>query len=133
MKLGTLNLMTATIAALLVSALAGSGASAADKTQLQARFERRYPQLLEYKSQGKIGETTEGTVEAVDPKYLEDEAIKSLLDEENADRRELYQIIAREENTTPAKVAERTARRNFQKARPGEYLKAADGTWRKKT
>lgn len=133
MKLSITNLMSAIVAALLAAGLASSAASAADKTELQARFERRYPQLLEYKSQGKIGETTEGTVEAVEPGYLDDQTLKNLIDEENADRRELYRIIAREENTTPAKVAERTARRNFQKARPGEYLKAADGTWRKKT
>ena len=73
-----------------------------------------------------------GVVEAVDPKYAEEEKIKKLIDEENADRRELYKLIAEKEKTTEDKVAERNAARNFQKARSGEYLKGRDGKWKRK-
>jgi len=69
----------------------------------------------------------------VDPKYLDDSKLSSLIDDENTDRRELYQIIAAEENTSPEKVADRMARRNYEKARPGEYLKTADGRWKRKS
>lgn len=57
---------------------------------------------------------------------------RELVDEENADRRELYKLIAEKEKTTPEKVAERNAARNFQKARSGEYLKTRPGEWKKK-
>jgi uncharacterized protein YdbL (DUF1318 family) len=108
-------------------------AHAADKKELQARFEKRYPQVLQYKTQGNVGETTSGLLEAVDPKYLSDATLKKLIEDENADRQELYAIIAKDENTTPQIVAERTAQRNFQKAHPGDYLKQADGKWTKKS
>lgn len=112
--------------------LAAAPAHAADKAQLKARFEQRYPQVLEYKTQGKIGETTQGVLEAVDAKYMDDARLAGLVNEENADRRELYQIIATETGTTPENVAQRMARRNFERARPGEYLKGADGKWQRK-
>jgi uncharacterized protein YdbL (DUF1318 family) len=105
--------------------------SAASKKELQARFEKRYPQLLEYKRDGKVGETMEGMVEAVDRKYLSDEKLADLIKDENADRKELYHIIANEEKTDPAKVAERMAQRNYERAHSGEYLKDRDGKWRK--
>ena len=113
-------------------ALATTAARASDKKELQARFERRYPQLLEYKTAGKLGETTAGTIEAVDPKYMEDSKLSKLVADENADRLELYTLIAKDEGTTPDVVAQRTAKRNYEKARPGEYLKTADGKWKKK-
>ncbi len=99
--------------------------------ELQERFKSRFAQILEAKSAGKIGETTAGVIDAVDGKGLEPQ-LKSLLDDENADRRELYKLIAEKEKTTEDKVAERNAARNFQKARSGEYLKDRDGTWKKK-
>lgn len=108
-------------------------AHGADKQELQARFERRYPQLLQFKTQGKVGETPQGLVEAVDPKFAQDQAVAKLIAEENADRRELYKLIATEEKTTPDLVAERTAKRNYETARAGEFLKSANGTWRKKS
>jgi uncharacterized protein YdbL (DUF1318 family) len=108
-------------------------ALAADKQELQTRFERRYPQLLQYKTQGKIGETMQGFVEAVDSSAGQDQTIAKLISEENADRRELYKLIAAEEKTTADLVASRTAKRNYENARKGEFLKGEDGSWKKKT
>jgi uncharacterized protein YdbL (DUF1318 family) len=70
-------------------------------------------------------------VEAVDGKSLDDHASK-LVDEENADRKELYDLIAKKEGTTAQLVAERNAKRNFEKAKHGDWLKGADGKWTKK-
>ncbi len=124
--------LTFVLSTLVTLVLGANVARAADKKQLQARFEQRYPQLLQYKSQGKIGETPAGTIEAVDAKYLSDASLKKLVADENSDRQELYNIIAKEENTTPQKVAELSAKHNYEKARPGDYLKQSDGTWKKK-
>ena len=51
------------------------------------------------------------------------------MDAENRDRKELYAVLAKqEEGATPELVAERNAIRNFKKAKPGEFLKK-DGKW----
>ena len=120
-----------------VFALAGlapfaTPAARADRQEeLRERFKSRLPQLREAKSAGNIGETAGGFVEAVEGKSL-DEKIRKVVDEENADRRELYKLIAQKEQTTEQKVAERNAFRNFEKAESGEMLKDKDGKWRKK-
>jgi uncharacterized protein YdbL (DUF1318 family) len=67
--------------------------------ELRERFKNRLPQLREAKGSGTIGETAGGYVEAVEGKSL-DEKLKKAVDEENADRRELYKIIAEKEKTT---------------------------------
>jgi uncharacterized protein YdbL (DUF1318 family) len=100
-------------------------------SELQERFKNRLPQLREGKSSATIGETAGGFVEAVEGKQP-DEKLKTVVDEENADRRELYKLIAEKEKTTEDKVAERNGIRNFQKAASGEMLKDKDGKWRKK-
>ena len=93
--------------------------------ELQARFKQRYAQVKQLKRAGQIGETTAGMVEAV--KGGLEEAAQKLVSEENADRSELYDLIAKKEGTTAAAVAERNALRNFQRAETGEYLKGKDG------
>ena len=114
-------------------ALLGCGvALAADKAELKSRFEKRYPTILQYKSDGKVGETTVGLLEAVDPKYLDDPKLSQLIDDENTDRHALHQLIAKDEGVPVEKVAERMARRNYSNARPGDYLKTADGKWKQK-
>jgi uncharacterized protein YdbL (DUF1318 family) len=115
----------------LVAALLGFAAPArADRLdELQGRFEGRFGELRRYKDQGKVGETTTGLVEAV---AAADDALRGLIAAENADRQELYALIAEKEKTTAAKVAERNAARNFQKAKSGDYLKGRDGQWKRK-
>ena len=98
------------------------------KQELKPRFEKRYPEIQKYKAEGKIGETSAGFVEAVKDA---DAALSKLIDAENADRRALYEIIAKEENVPVEVVAQRAAQRNFERARPGEYLKH-NGVWRQK-
>ena len=55
---------------------------------------------------------------------------QKLIDAENADRKELYQVIAAEEKTTADKVAERNAQRNYVKAQKGYYFKMKSGEWK---
>ena len=107
-------------------------AEAGRKEDLRANFAGRYPAIQEQKTAGKLGETFQGYVEVVQKDYLKDEKIKTLMTDENADRGELYRILAQESGATPEDVAARNAARNFKKVQPGEYLKHADGVWRKK-
>ena len=118
--------------AFLSTVLLSPATARADRAdELRERFKNRYPQIRVAKQSGTIGETTTGVLEAVPGKTLDD-ATRKLMDEENADRQELYKIIAEREKTTAAKVAERNAARNFEKAVAGEYLKGADGKWTQK-
>jgi len=96
---------------------------------LRARFQARHPQIQKLKSEGVIGETVKGYVDFVKDKPADAEAT---VKEENADREALYKLLAEKENTTPDKVAERNAKRNFERAKSGEYLQESDGKWRKK-
>lgn len=112
--------------------LLGASAHAATKAELKARFQERYPKLLQYKNQGKIGESYTGLIEAVNEKALEDANLRTLIGAENADRSELYRIIAGETNATPEAVARENAARKFQRARSGDWLKYPDGQWRQK-
>jgi uncharacterized protein YdbL (DUF1318 family) len=106
-------------------------AAASREDELKARFKERYPKLVELKVAGIIGETFQGYVELVDEKSKDKEA-KAFVDEENKDRKELYKLIAEKEGTTADVVAQRNAKRVFEKAKPGEYLKGEDGKWKKK-
>lgn len=109
-----------------------SAAQGASMQELQKRFQERYSKLLEQKSAGKVGETFNGLVEAVKDESMKDEAVSSLVTAENADRAELYKLLAAQQKITPEVVAERNAVRNFQRARPGDYLKGQDGRWTQK-
>ena len=133
-------LMTLTL--VMPALFARAGKPEADKTEkkeakdsgrekeLQERFKQRYDQIRGLKKQGVIGETTEGYLDFVEKKPTDAE---KLINEENDDRRELYKLIAQKEGTTPEKVASLNAKRNFQKAAAGEFLKGADGKWTKKS
>lgn len=123
----------ATTLSLLLAAYVAppQAAHAADsKAQLQERFKDRYPDLQKLRSAGKIGETSAGTVEAVAGSL--DAAARKVVDAENADRADLYQILAKELGTTADKVGRINGARRIKELRPGEYYKDDDGKWRKK-
>lgn len=118
--------------------LAVSAASAqSDRESLKKEFKERYPRLLELKEAAKIGETHEGYVAAVRPQH--ESEVREILREENKDRESLYELLRadlREEvdeeerdKITVALVARRNASRNFENARPDEWLMVIDDVW----
>jgi uncharacterized protein YdbL (DUF1318 family) len=98
--------------------------------QLRERFKERLPEMQKLRASGKVGETSTGTAEAVSG-GLDKEAQKTL-DAENADRAELYQIVARQQGTTAEKVARIDGIRRIKELRKGEYFKDDGGTWQQK-
>jgi len=104
--------------------------AAPTKEKLKESFKSRHGKLVALKASGRIGETHLGFIEGVNSGTLSG-AHKKLVAEENADRNELYGILAAEEETTPDVVANRNAIRNFGRAKSGEFLKTKEG-WRKK-
>jgi uncharacterized protein YdbL (DUF1318 family) len=101
----------------------------ARKAELQEKFKKRYPEIRAAKQAGTIGETSDGYLDFV---TAGDKKLQKLVEEENADRKELYGLIAAETSITTEAVAQRAAKRNFEHARAGEYLKD-DGKWTKKS
>jgi uncharacterized protein YdbL (DUF1318 family) len=99
---------------------------AASKEELQKRFKERYPQVVELKQKGAIGETDEGYLDSVEGSEGSD-----VVAAENSDRRELYGLIAKETSVSADDVAKHAAQKNFQKAKKGEFLKYG-GKWHKK-
>jgi uncharacterized protein YdbL (DUF1318 family) len=118
------------LASLVLLGAFGAFARADRMSDLQQSFKERLPEIKKLKSSGKVGETFQGMLEAVSGKL--DESADKLVTSENADRKELYELIAKQTNTTPKVVAERNAKRNFDRAASGEYLKDQDGHWKKK-
>ncbi len=120
---------------LLVSVIAfgfiATRARAADHTEneLKQRHEKREPEIDKLKKAGVIGETADGYLDWVKDK---DKKSADVVDEENTDRKEVYEHIAKKTNTTTEKVAERAGKRNFDHASSGEYLKDKNGEWKKK-
>jgi uncharacterized protein YdbL (DUF1318 family) len=102
--------------------------AADSKAELQKRFKARYPEIQRLKTDGVIGETDEGYIDFVNKK---DAKAADLVEQENADRRALYALIAKDTGESPEIVAKHNAERNFKKAKTGEYLRY-DGKWKKK-
>jgi uncharacterized protein YdbL (DUF1318 family) len=98
---------------------------------LRQRSEARYTELQKLKTAGTIGETYLGFL-ANPPAATPDEKAKKLVDEENADRKRVYALLAEKEGSTTEKVADRAARRNFARAKSGEWLLFPNGQWGKK-
>jgi uncharacterized protein len=102
--------------------------AAETKEELQKRFQERLPKIQDLKQKGTVGETSEGYLDFVDGRT---DTAGALVDEENGDRRKLYDLIAAKTGTTADVVAKRAAQRNFDRAKSGESLKE-NGKWRKK-
>ena len=126
MRLNKLTLLAALIALLIVPSMLLAKQS--KMQQLRERFKERYPEVQALKQAGVIGETDDGYLDYVKQK---DPKAEKTVDAENADRKTLYAEIAQQEQTTPELVGVRNAKRNFEKAKPGEYLRE-NGKWKKK-
>lgn len=107
------------------------------EAELKSRFAERFQQISRLKAQGELGETWQGYLEAVAGEaQLSDEA-RRLMRDENADRRELYRLIASrveagERRVSPEQVGQRNALRNLDNAKPNELLKVREGYWIRK-
>src|SRR5688500_20397092 len=119
----TRNVKMISLALLAMLSLPAMTVFAADKAELQKRFKERFPQLLQLMKAGTIGETDDGMVAAV---KSADGKAEELMESENADRLELYKIIAEEQKTTPDKVAVRNAQRTYEKLPPRVRLRPAE-------
>ncbi len=91
---------------------------------------KRLPRIQELKKQGLIGEDHQGYLAAVQSSLSAAE--KTVVDDENSDRKSVYEAIARQQGTTAKLVGELRAKKIFEQAKSGEYLKKEDGSWSRK-
>jgi uncharacterized protein YdbL (DUF1318 family) len=111
----------------------GKSSESLTRAELKKRFEERFERITRWKGQGLLGETFDGWVEAPHDGLLSSEQ-RDVVAVENADRKALYALIADrvdegEKRVPPRVVAERNARRNFEKAEPEHLLKVLEGYW----
>lgn len=112
-------------------------AFAQTKAELKQRFIAREADLQNLKDKGIIGETIGGYVAIVDDNTATNDS-RELVENENKDRRRLYQILADEINkenpdakvkATRQLLENRSARRNIERAGPDEWLLVEKDHW----
>jgi uncharacterized protein YdbL (DUF1318 family) len=80
------------------------------------------------KSQGLVGETTTGYLEAVNQPTAE---VKALINDINAQRKQKFKDIATRNNTSLEAVEQLAGKKAIEKSRPGSYIKIG-GSWQQK-
>jgi uncharacterized protein len=103
------------------------------RASVESRIKDRFPKLEKYRDDGKVGEVFDGTIQYVNDANSSDGNLKTLVDQENADRKILFAIIVKEEGGTVEKVAQVYARKLFDLAKSNHYLKGKNGKWVKKS
>ncbi len=103
-----------------------------EKGRLIASFRERREALKKLKTQGVLGENNKGLLELRIPANEATAEAALLLTAENAARTRMYEIIAREQNTTADFVATRCATRIAERAPAGLWYQNAQGEWLKK-
>ena len=102
--------------ALTMFSAAGIISAQTAEQDLKVRMKERFAKINELKKNGKIGETPFGFAEAVKEEFAQDEEISKLIKAENNDRRLLYELIAKESETSVQEVGMGNAKRYFEKA-----------------
>ena len=118
--------------AMILSAMASplDLASAADAAAIKNAMIARKATIESLKKSGKIGEDNKGYLAPVSGGLAGGDA--ATISAENADRGKVYAAIAKKQGTTGALVGQRRAIQLASQAKPGEYVQAADGAWKKK-
>jgi uncharacterized protein len=107
------------------------------RTELKERMKARYPLLEQLRDAGKVGETREGDAKLVKVSFGTDKAdakdpakgtVAEVVDAENKDRRQLYELLAKELKLSPAEVGKQNGLRNLEKAKPEHWIEIK-GQW----
>ncbi len=107
-----------------VSALAGS-----TMDELKERFADRLPAIQEMWKEGLVGENNQGYLA---PRGSLSDQQKKIVAEENADRKEVYQLIASRSDESAEQVGKQRAAQIAKQAAEGLWLQDSEGNWYKK-
>ena len=116
------------VAAAVVAAALLLFSASASAEGIKERMKNRLPEIVQLKAAGIVGETHDGFLAFVGS----NQEARDLVAAENQDRQKVYQAIAKQQGTTAQVVGQRRALQIAEKARPGEWLQDAGGTWRQK-
>ncbi len=100
------------------------------KDEVVQSMKDRHPDLMQAKDQGLVGEAWNGMVAIVDQGA--DSRVQDLVDSENYDRRELYQVIAAQTDTSVQEVALQNRIRMYRLADDNHYVQDQNRNWVRK-
>ncbi len=103
-------------------------AVAAGAADIQARMKARLPTITQLKAQGLIGENNRGLLEY----RTEKQPQAQVVNQENADRMQVYQSIAQKQGANATLVGQHRAAQISQQAPKGTWLQDAKGKWYRK-
>jgi uncharacterized protein len=115
-------LTTLTLAMILLTAANAWG------QDIKTRMQDRLPVIVDLKARGVIGENNQGYLDMLAGQTEKKEIVVA----ENADRRTIYDQIARQTGTSAEIVGQRRAIQIAEKAPSGEWLQNSAGTWYQK-
>jgi len=98
--------------------------------QIKKRMKTNLPAIEKLKKAGKVGETNRGYLKArvkLSPKE------QALVKQENADRKFVYQYLAKRAGVPVEKVEKARAEQIRKRSAPGIWIQAPDGRWYQKT
>ncbi len=100
----------------------------AEKDAAKARFAQRLPVISDLKKRAIVGENNQGLLQFMGQIKESEDVVAA----DNADRKAVYDRIAMRQGATPVLVAQQRAKRNAEKALPGEWTQDASGRWTQK-
>ncbi|MFA6929523.1 MAG: YdbL family protein [Lentisphaeria bacterium] len=103
---------------------------AKDAQTIKQDMMNRLPRINELKKQGKIGENHNGFLALVQKNL--GAADQAFLEAENADRKAVYEAIAKQQGTSSELVGQLRAKKIYEHANSGEFLMKEDGSWAQK-
>ncbi len=103
-----------------------SVATAQDAQGLKKRMLDRLPVIDELRATQVVGENNAGYLAVLS---ADASNAKTIVDEENADRKAVYQIIANQTGGTVEAVGKSRAKQIREQAKPGTMIQSEDGSW----
>ncbi len=118
--------MKRTLSTILVIALTAVSAMGQTASELKQRMNDRLPAIIELKTTQTIGENNQAYL-AILKEVTEAQAI--LVQEENADRRSVYTMLAKQINAPIDLVQKKRAAQLRDLASPGTKVQTPEGDW----
>lgn len=106
--------------------LLSGGAFAQDADAITRSIKERLPQVDAMKREGLVGESNAGYLA---PRGDLSPEQQKILEEENSDRRSLYEIVARRAGTEVTVVEENRAKQIRERSPRGIWLQSPEGRW----
>jgi uncharacterized protein len=108
--------------------VAAVAAPAQDLAAVRARMAERLPQIDALKADGSVGEDNRGFLSVREARGNATEVVSA----ENADRRVVYESIARQTGSSADVVGRARARQIASQSAAGVWLQGEDGNWYRK-